>query len=69
MRSHCIILALLVAAALACRSETTNDIVVSGHVEATEVRVSAKVGGTLEALEFDEGDRVSQGQELARICI
>jgi HlyD family secretion protein len=52
---------------LACRSETTNEIVVSGHVEATEVRVSAKVGGTLEALEFDEGDRVSQGQELARI--
>jgi HlyD family secretion protein len=42
-------------------------VVTSGHVEATEVRVSAKVGGRLESLGFEEGDRVEAGQELARI--
>jgi len=42
-------------------------IVASGHVEATEVTVSAKVGGTLEHLAVDEGQAVAAGQELARI--
>ena len=50
-----------------CNQEGSETIVVSGHVEATEVRVAAKVGGTLEAIAFDEGDRVTKGQELARI--
>jgi membrane fusion protein YbhG len=60
-------LILLLPGGLACREKTSDEIVVSGHVEATEVRVSTKVGGTLEALEFDEGDAVTQGQELARV--
>ena len=38
----------------------------SGHVEATEVRLSTKLGGTLISLEADEGDEVSAGQVLAR---
>ena len=42
-------------------------IIASGHVEATEVRVSAKVGGTLESLPIDEGDAVVVGQEIARL--
>jgi len=39
----------------------------SGHVEATDVRLSAKVGGRLTRFDVMEGDRVKAGQELARI--
>jgi HlyD family secretion protein len=42
-------------------------IVASGHVEATDVRVSAEVAGRLESFPVKEGDRVSRGQELARV--
>jgi HlyD family secretion protein len=40
---------------------------ISGHIEATEVRVSAEVGGRLLELLPREGDRVARGQLLARI--
>lgn len=39
----------------------------SGYVEATDVRVSTKIGGTLEWLPVDEGDTVEKGREIARI--
>lgn len=39
----------------------------SGYVEATQVRVSTKVGGTIALLAADEGDRVQAGQLLARL--
>jgi HlyD family secretion protein len=42
-------------------------IVASGHVEATDVRISAKVGGRLQSFAIQEGDTVTPGQELARI--
>ncbi|MBN2370463.1 MAG: efflux RND transporter periplasmic adaptor subunit [Vicinamibacteria bacterium] len=42
-------------------------IVASGHVEATEVRVSTKVGGIVVAMPVAEGDRVEVAQELARL--
>ncbi len=42
-------------------------IVASGHVEATDVHISTKVAGRLEAFALQEGDRVTAGQELARI--
>lgn len=42
-------------------------IVASGNVEATEVRVSSKVSGTLQAILFKEGDSCAAGQPLARI--
>ena len=58
---------LLLFAAVACRREVSDTIIVSGHVEATEVRVSTKGSGTLEKISFDEGDSVTQGQELVRI--
>lgn len=52
----------------ACRSDRdTSQIVASGHVEATDVRISAKVPGRLQALPVQEGDAVAAGQELARI--
>ena len=42
-------------------------ILASGHVEATEVLLSTKVGGTLEHLAVDEGSTVETDQEIARI--
>ncbi len=39
----------------------------SGTIEATEVRVSAKVGGEILELSVEEGNRVARGQTLARI--
>jgi HlyD family secretion protein len=42
-------------------------VVASGHVEATDVRIAAKVGGRLQTLSVQEGDSVALGQELARI--
>jgi HlyD family secretion protein len=61
-------LALSLAALGACARSTENGpIVASGHVEATEVLVSTKVPGTLEALAVDEGANLAAGQEIARI--
>jgi len=39
----------------------------SGHVEATDVRISTKVGGRLTRFAQREGDPVAAGQELAEI--
>jgi HlyD family secretion protein len=41
--------------------------VAAGHVEATEVRISTKVAGTLLRLSVEEGTAVAAGQELARV--
>ena len=62
-------LAVLIAAGLsACRSDTPADRVrVSGHVEATEVQVSAQVGGHLVDLRVAEGDRVAAGDLVAHL--
>jgi HlyD family secretion protein len=48
------------------RSEDTSQILASGHVEATDVRISAKVPGRLQVVSVREGDAVAPGQELAR---
>ena len=42
-------------------------IITSGHVEATDVRVSTKVPGRLESFAAMEGDRVGAGEEMGRI--
>lgn len=58
------------AAALAgaCRNSPDAELIVaSGHVEAADVLVSAKVAGTLESRTVEEGQTVAAGQELARI--
>lgn len=39
----------------------------SGHIEATEVRLAAKVGGKLVSLPFWEGDRVNAGDVVAKL--
>lgn len=58
-------LAVLAAACAASRDASL--VVVSGHVEATEVRVSAEIPGILEALSIEEGSRVAEGQEIGRM--
>lgn len=63
-----IVAAMASFAVCACgRGGETSLIVASGHVEATDVRVSTKVAGTLEWLPIQEGDRVGAGQPIARI--
>ena len=48
-------------------SRETSTIVASGHVEATDVRISTKVAGRLERFALEEGDVVRVGQELGSI--
>jgi membrane fusion protein YbhG len=70
IRLPCLLaLSILVGAGLsACRSDTPADRVrVSGHVEATEVQVSAQVGGYLVDLRVAEGDRVTAGDLVAHL--
>jgi HlyD family secretion protein len=56
------------AAALGCGAgRTGRTIHASGHIEATEIRLSSKVGGTLLALPFWEGDEVKAGDVIARL--
>ena len=65
VRVHVITVAAL-AALGACRQPApSNTIRVSGHVEATEVLVSAEVGGRLVDLRVAEGDAVAPGDVIA----
>jgi HlyD family secretion protein len=58
----------LLVVVTACGSDRNNGrIHASGHIEATEVRLAAKVGGRLVEAPFEEGDRVSQGEVVARL--
>lgn len=49
------------------RSGDDSVIAASGHVEATEIRLSSKVGGPLQSLALQEGDSVKTGDVIARI--
>jgi HlyD family secretion protein len=63
-----IFMAAAVVAAAACgKDQDPGTITASGHVEATEVRVSTKVPGSVDVLPVQEGDRVAADQEIARI--
>ena len=54
---------LLVATTVACKPEVPSDVLrVSGHAEATEVRLAADAGGRVLTLAVKEGDRVQPGQ-------
>ena len=60
-------LGLGLTAAACAPEEPSNTLRVSGHVEATEVQVSADVGGRLLELRVAEGDRVAAGDVIARV--
>ena len=62
-----LVAALLLSVSACGPREDGTDIVVSGYVEAIDVRISTKVGGIIEELEFDEGHEVEAGQVLARL--
>ena len=58
----------LAALALAgCAARNGSAIHASGHIEATEVRLAAKVGGRLLELPLQEGDAVAAGALVARL--
>jgi HlyD family secretion protein len=60
---------LLPAVALVACGDNDHDgrIHASGHIEATEVHLAAKVGGRLLEAPFEEGDTVGQGEVVARL--
>lgn len=64
-------IALMLAAAATCAGcgggGDASLVRASGHVSATEVRVSSKVGGRILAFPAREGDRVERGAALAQI--
>jgi len=69
-----VLLILIVAILLVSRTALTSmvaraaePLTASGTIEATQVRVSAQVGGRIEALLADEGDIVEAGMVLARL--
>jgi HlyD family secretion protein len=70
MRPLCSPATAILAATLAlaaCGDNGSNGrIHASGHIEATEVRLAAKVGGRLLEAPFEEGDAVRAGEVVAR---
>jgi|HubBroStandDraft_3_1064219.scaffolds.fasta_scaffold13405_4 HlyD family secretion protein len=68
MRFRMLVSCVLAAAALSCAKPQENKaLTASGHVEATDVHVAAKVGGRLEQSTLQEGDPVRVGQVLAQL--
>jgi len=65
-----IFLALVCGVLIACRTPPPADRVrVSGQVEATEVQISAQVGGRILELPIQEGHRVEGGAIVARLDV
>lgn len=60
-------LALTIAAVSACQKAENGKITASGTIEAVEVTVNAKMGGTIIKLRVKEGDHVSKGDALAEV--
>lgn len=59
--------ALVALAACGGDPKDPNLLVASGHVEATDVRLSTKVAGRLQDFSLAEGDTVTDGQVIARV--
>jgi HlyD family secretion protein len=58
----------LVLNAFGCRRANDNGAIhASGHIEATEIRLAAKVGGRLLEAPLEEGDTVAAGELVARL--
>ncbi len=65
--AHAAALAALLLAAACGNGDDASTIHASGHIEATEVRLAAKVGGRLLEAPFQEGDAVRAGDLAARL--
>ena len=65
-----LIVILLVLQFLGCgNGNNKNTIAASGDIEATDVVVSAKVGGQIEKLNFVEGQKVKMGDTLLVLAL
>jgi len=63
--SRLLLIPILGAVAIGCAEENPTDRVrVSGHVEATEVRLAPEAGGRVLTLSAKEGDRIEPGQTV-----
>ena len=63
-----LLLAAATGTAAACRDKSPENVVrVSGHVEADDVQIAPEVGGRVLELKVAEGDRVNQGDLIARL--
>jgi HlyD family secretion protein len=67
VRARVVLLALLSVTAAGCGGDPGARLVSSGYVEATQVRVSSEIGGTLAELDIEEGDRVALGDVIGRL--
>lgn len=67
MKLRSALIATVLVAGCHGESKDPNLLVASGHVEATDVRLSTKVAGRLQELRLQEGDTVKPGQVLGRI--
>ena len=60
--------AMIAVLAIGCsKSVDTGAIQASGHIEATEIRLAAKVGGRLLEAPFEEGNTITTGELVARL--
>jgi HlyD family secretion protein len=66
LRAAAAIMAVALLAVGCANGRQNGTIHASGHIEATEVRLAAKVGGRLLELPFQEGDTVAAGAVVAR---
>jgi HlyD family secretion protein len=68
-RTRTLLFTALLLPLAACHREAKDPslLTASGHVEATDVRISTKIAGRLQAFGIEEGDTVQAGQELGRI--
>lgn len=60
-------LTIYAAVYLASRSAAQGSLTVSGTIEADEVTLTAELGGRIQSIEAEEGDRVEAGQVLVRL--
>lgn len=65
--SHLPVAAVLALAAACAPAADPNQLRVSGHVEATEVRLAPEMGGRVLTLQVKEGDRVQAGATILTI--
>ena len=68
MKRHLMAVSGGMALAAGCAEPPPSNVLrVSGHVEATEVRIAGQVGGRLVELRAAEGDRVAAGEVVGRL--